>query len=202
MIYKIKGKFFTDFYGSAPAIGAEGILKKWCEDKQNDWLLSWADQIKKKGQNAMEALEQILSVFHRDEKNNPILGAWMLRKCLIVTGQTMFNAQKDKSHPKKNSIPMGINLIDPIHINVFNSKRISSPDNIKTYTVSLTNRSFFKAYEVIKSGTTFEAQIHADEEILSKKHMDMIINKCGLIGVGAFRERFGKFTIEKKELVS
>ena len=189
-----KGRFITDFYGSAPALGAEGILAKWVEDKTNAWLLSWAEQVKKKGQTAIQALEEILSVFHRDNKNNPILGNWMLRKCLIVTGQTIFNAMKDKSHPKRSIIPMAIQLVEPIHINISNGNGIvSKPDGVKTYTVTVKNRSFFKAYEYIKAGSTFETTIYFDEELLSEEHIELLLNKSGSVGVGAFRERFGKF---------
>jgi len=188
-----KAKFVTDFYGSAPAIGAEGILQKWIEDKQNDWLLSWADKIKKKGQTAIDALEQILSVFHRNGGTEPILGNWMLRKCLIVTGQAMFNAQKDKTHPKKVVIPMAITLVEPIHMNLYNGDLVKNPHGVKTYTVTVGNRSFFKAYEVINAGTTFETTMHFDNDLLSDEHIEMILSKCGMIGVGAYRERFGKF---------
>ena len=192
MEIKKKARFITDVYGSTAAIGAEGILQKWVEDKQNAWLLSWAEQIKRKGQTAIQALEEILSVFHRDS-NTPIIGNWMLRRCLINTGQTIFNAMKDKTHPKRNIIPMAIQLVEPIHIKMFNGKLIEKPDGVKTYTVSVKNRSFFKAYELIKAGATFETSIFFDDELLTEEHIKLILNKCGSIGVGAFRERYGKF---------
>lgn len=188
-----KGKFITDFYGSTSALGAKGILEKWIQDKTFKWLLSWAEQIKRKGQTAVDVLEEILSIFHRDKKGNPILGNWMLRRCLVVTGQTIFNAQKDKSHPKKGIIPMAVSLVEPIKINIKNGKLVTRPDGVETYTVTAKNRSFFKAYEYIKEDSTFEAKMYFDDELLSKEHIDEILAKCGSIGVGAFRERFGKF---------
>jgi len=188
-----KGKFITDFYGSAPAIGAAGILQKWIDDKQSAWLLSWAEKVKKRGQTAINALEEILSVFHRNGDTEPILGNWMLRKCLINTGQAIFNAQKDKTHPKKAIIPMAITLVEPLHIQIFNGKLIKDPQGIKTYTVTTKGRSFFKAYEYIKAGATFETIMHFDDDLLKEEHIDKILDKCGLVGVGAYRERFGKF---------
>jgi len=188
-----KARFVTDFYGSAPAVGAEGILQKWIDDKQNDWLLSWADKIKKKGQTAINALEDILSVFHRNGSKEPILGNWMLRKCLTVTGEAIFNAQKDRTHPKKAVIPMAVTLVEPIHINLYNGDLIKEPHAVKTYTVTTKKNSFFKAYEVINAGSTFEAKMYFDDELLSEEHINMILDKAGLVGVGAFRERFGKF---------
>jgi hypothetical protein len=195
MEIKKKGRFVTDFYGSAPAVGAEGILKKWIDDKQTAWLASWAEQVAKKGQTAMDALELNLSIFHRDNSGYPIIGNWMLRRCLIVTGQTIYNAMTDRSQPTKDLIPMAIQLVEPINIELQNGKRIEKPDGVKTYTVSLLKkkRSFFKAYEFIKAGATFEATIFFDEELLSEEHMSLLLEKSGSVGVGAFRERFGKF---------
>lgn len=193
MEIKKEAKFVTDFYGSAPAMGAEGILKKWIDDKQNDWLFSWAEKIKKKGETAIDALETNLSIFHRDKDGCPVIGNWMLRRCLVVTGQTIFNAMKDKTHPKKDIIPMAVSFVDPVHINVFNGKKIKKPDGVETYTVSLKTRSFFTAYEYIKAGATFETTMFFDNELLADEHIEAILNNCGKIGVGAFRERFGKF---------
>lgn len=188
-----KARLVTDFLGSAPAQGAEGILQKWIDDKQTAWLASWAEQVAKKGQTALNVLTEILSIFHRDKENRPIIGNWMLRRCLIVTGQTIWNAMKDKTHPKRNIIPMAIQLVEPIHINVFNGKIIEKPDGIKTFTVSLKNRSFFKAYEFIKAGSTFETEIFFDDELLDKERVEELLSKAGSVGIGAFRERFGKF---------
>lgn len=197
MLVKTEGRFLTDYYGSAPAIGTAGVLEKWIEDKQCDWLLSWGEQIKKKGQDAMKALEDILSIFHRDKDGNPILGNWMFRRCLVKTGEAIFNAQKDKTHPKRKVIPMAISIVEPININIHNGSLVKEPDNIKTYTVSLENgRSFFKAYESINADTTFKAEITFDDELLTKEHIRMILDKCGMIGVGAFRERYGKFKLD------
>jgi hypothetical protein len=192
-----KGKFIADFYGSSPALGAAGILKKWIADTQNKWLLAYCDQVKKKGQSSIEALESIMSIFHRDVDGNPILGNWMLRKCLINTGLAIFNAQKDKTHPKKSIIPMAIQSVTPLHINVENGRKIVKPNGVKTYTVTTTKgattKSFFKAYEYISAGVTFDATITYDEELLSKTNMNLLLSKAGMVGVGAFRERFGKF---------
>jgi hypothetical protein len=190
---QVKGRFVTDFYGSTPAMGATELLKQWIEDKQNAWLLSWADKIKKKGETAAMALEKILSVFHRDEKNQPVLGNWMLRRCLINTGYAIFNAMKDKTQPKRNIIPMAINLVTPIHMNIYNGKVVTKPHGVKTYTVTVKGRSFFCAYEYIKAGTTFDATIYVDESLISQEHFEQLLSKAGLVGVGAYRERFGKF---------
>lgn len=194
MEIKKTAKFVTDFLGSAPAIGAESVISNWIQDKQTKWLESWASQQAKKGENAHQILENILSIFHRNGDGKPILGNWMLRRCLIITGQTIFNAQKDKTHPKKGIIPMAVQLVEPIHINLFfDGKLIERPHGVKTFTVTVKGRSFFKAYEYIKAGSTFEATMFFDDELLGEDHIDLILQKAGSIGVGAFRERYGKF---------
>ncbi len=190
-----KGKFITANCGTQPAVGSQGILERWVQDKQDDALMSFGEQIKKKGENSMDALQKILSVFHRDLDGNPIIGNWMLQRCLIVTAQALFNAMRDKSHPKKAVIPMAITLIEPINITMQNNgKLIKEPDGVRTHTVSLINgRSFFKAYEYINAGATFETTIHFDDELFSEDNIKTVLDKCGSIGLGAYRARFGKF---------
>ena len=191
----LRGKFVTDLYGSAPATGAEELLKKWIDDKQTAWLASWTEKVAKEGQNAIDVLTDILSIFHRDTLGRPIIGNWMLRRCLVVTGQTIFNAQKDRSHPKRDILPMAVQLVEPISINILNGKVLDNPNGIRTYTVSITRpkRSFFKAYEFIQAGTTFETKIYFDDELLTEEQIALLLSKAGSVGLGAFRERFGKF---------
>jgi hypothetical protein len=190
------GKFITDFYGSAPAMGAENILKTWIEDKQDKSILSWSEQIAKKGQTAIQALETNLSILHRDDDGFPVLGSWMMRRCLVVTGQTIFNAQKNKSHPKKDLIPMAFQLVEPYLIHMYTATdniRIEKPQGIITYTVTTKKGSFFKAYERIRAGASFTVSVTIDDEIMQMEHIEKVFAKAGAIGVGAFRERYGKF---------
>ncbi len=194
MEIKKKGKFITDVYGTQPLVGNQGILERWVKDKQDDALMSFGDKIKKKSETSMDALEKILSVFHRDSAGTPIIGNWMMQRCLIVTAQALFNAMKDKSHPKKSVIPMAITLIEPVNIAIENGRPMKEPHGVRTHTVSLASgRSFFKAYEYIESGTTFEVTIHFDDELFSQENIDLVLAKCGSIGLGAYRARFGKF---------
>ena len=118
----------------------------------------------------------------------------MVQRCLIVTSQALFNAMKDKSHPKKAIIPMAITLIEPVNINIHNGKLMKQPDGVRTHTVSLANgRSFFKAYEYIKANTMFEVVMHFDDELFTEENIKHVLDKCGSIGLGAYRARFGKF---------
>ncbi|MCP4976785.1 MAG: hypothetical protein GY931_11540, partial [Maribacter sp.] len=66
------------------------------------------------------------------------------------------------------------------------------PDGVDTYTVTAV-RSFFKAYEYINPETTFDATMHFDDELFTEEQIELVLNKCGGIGLGAFRARFGKF---------
>ena len=214
-----QAKFITDFYGSSPAVGYQGVLERYIEDKIDKELLTFAQQEKKKGATVEDKVAAILSIFHRDEEGRPILGSWMLRKCLMNTAYAIFNAQKDKTHPKKDQIPMAIQLVEPVHINIFKSSNnqtepnrmirdsipqldaLRVPDGVATYTVSISKpkpRSFFKAYEYIKAGAQFRFTVLFDEDLLSLEKMEYLLSKAGQIGVGAFRERFGKFVIVER----
>jgi len=220
-----KAKFITDFYGGAPALGDQNVLQKYIETRIDKGLLSFADQIKKKSDTAESIVAEILSIFHRDDKGNPIIGNWMLKKCLIKTGQSIFNAMKDRTHPKRDIIANAIIEVEPIpYINLYDGnekgngrppfhnrgekifeikdikdidlkEKIIQPSGVRTYTVTVGKRSFFKAYEWIPKGSTFEFMTIFDDSLLSEKHMGMILEKAGRFGVGAFRERFGKFEI-------
>ena len=124
-------------------------------------------------------------------------GNWMFRKCLMVTGCTIFNALKNKSHPKKSIIPMAIQLVEPrlCLLHRPDGSIIERPDSVRTFTVTAKS-SFFKAYEYIKAGTRFEITIFVDDELIAEEHVKTLLSKAGSIGVGAFRERFGKFVFE------
>lgn len=194
MIIEKEGIFITDVYGSAPAMGSGNIVKHWAENDPGKMLTTYAEQKTKKSENALEVMTQILSIFHRDSKGRPFIGPWMLRRCLMMTYGNLFNAMKDKSHPKKTAVDMAIGQITPVDaIYMYNGKPIKKPEGVKAYTVSLKDRSFFKAYEVINAGTKFKAKMEFNEDIMSKDNVQHLLNNCGNTGVGAFRERFGKF---------
>lgn len=190
-----KAKFITDFYGGFPASGALSVVLNWIDDKQAKAILSWAEQTRKKGEEADQALERILSMLHRDVKGYPVIGNWMVRRCLILTGEAIFNAQKNKDHPKKSIIKNAIISVDPIpHISITNGQIVKKPDGIETYCVSPPGKpSFFKAYEYIKAGAEFEFTVQFDDNLMKEEHMKMIVDSAGRFGIGSFRERFGKF---------
>ncbi len=191
-----KAKFITDYYGGAPAIGEEEVLKRYIEEQIDKGLISFLDGIKKKSETIMDKGAEILSVFHRDDEGNPIIGNWMLKKCFIKTGQAIFNAMKDRNHPKRDVIANAIIEVDPIpFVNIFNGSKIKKPMGIRTYTVTVGKKSFFKAYEWIPKGTHFEFATIFDDSLLKPEHMEAILQKAGRFGVGAFRERYGKFEI-------
>lgn len=192
-----KARFITDYYGGEPAAGTLGTVLSWIDDKQSKALLSWADQTKKKGEEADQALIRILSRIRRDKNGHPIIGNWMLKRCFIVTGSALFNAKKNKDHPTRLVIKNAILTVQPIpHISVNNGtgKAIKKPDGIETYAVKPEGKSpFFKAYEYIKAGAEFEFIASFDDNLMAEEHIDMIIRSAGRFGVGSFPERFGKF---------
>ena len=190
--------FLTDFYGSSAAKGYEGVLLGYVTKEQDKGLLSFAEQNLKKSQTIDEMITDILSIFHRDEKGYPIIGAWMVRRCMTETGKAIFNAKTNQDHPIRAKIPMAMQMITPPSINLYrNGKLIKSPDGVKTYAVTINeggkSRSFFKAYEVIQAGVHFDCTMFIDEDLVKEEFIEYWIEKAGMVGVGAFRERFGKF---------
>lgn len=185
-----RGKFVTDFYGSRPALGYEGILRGYVESTSDKALLSMAAQAKKKGEKAIETLERILSVCHRNEEGSPVIGSWMFSRCYMNTCQAFFNARENKSHPKQSQAKMALRAIQPFLVTMKNGKLIKKPDGVSTYAMG---KGFFKAYEYVKSGAEFEVTFDFDPDVLKEEQRDYVMAKMGLVGVGAFRERFGKF---------
>jgi hypothetical protein len=185
-----KGRFTTDFYGSRPSMGYEAILKGYVEQTSDKALLSMAAQVKKKGEKVVEVLERILSVCHRDDKGRPYIGNWMFLACWKKTCITFFNVKENKNHPKQDRAVKAIKLINPREIYMTNGRVIDKPTGVRTYAMG---KGFFKAYEYVKAGAEFEITFDFDSDVLSEEHRDYALSKMGLIGVGAFRERFGKF---------
>lgn len=186
-------KFRRDFAGTQPAIGAEMVVANWITGNENA-LLSFADQIKKKGETAQDAFANILKIHHRNGDGSPYLGGWMIKRCLICTGQGIFNAKKDPTHPKKDIIAKAIQEVTPVEIFLYrNGNKITKHDYVKTFTTTVRGRSFFSAYEFIRAGAEFDCNIIIDDELLEDWHIDKILSKCGDFGAGGFRERYGQF---------
>lgn len=190
-----KARFITDFYGSAPAAGTLKTVLNWIDEVQSKAIMSFAARTQKKGEEADQALERILSIFHRDKNGHPVIGNWMLKRCFIVTGAGLFNAKNNKEHPTRPVIKNAILIVQPIpHISINNGKTVKKPDGIETYAVKPEGKSpFFKAYEYIKAGAEFEFMVSFDDSLMAKEHIEKIVATAGRFGIGAFRERFGKF---------
>jgi len=192
-----KFKTTTKIMGSTPSLGYAGVLEKYITGGSDKNLLSFADQAKKKNQTIEETLNNILSIFHRDEKGNPIIGSWMMKACLKSTFSKIFNAIKNKNHPKQALWDVAIGLVEPLNINLYNGSLVKKPNGVNTYamTVKQGNKatSFFKAYEYINAGITGEVTMTFDEDVISEENINYLLDKSGSVGVGAFRERFGKF---------
>lgn len=194
-----KYKLTTKCLGSAPAKGYAAVLKKYLVDKSDQALLTFAQQNLKKGQEIGEMVEDILSVLHRDDNGYPCVGNWMVKRCLRMTGLAIFNAAKNADHPSKQKIPICVTLLEPYFINFNNGKVVTKPDGVDTYAVTIKDpqtgkaRSFFKAYEYINPGAEIEFTANFDDDLVSEELALYWIQKAGQVGVGAYRERFGKF---------
>lgn len=189
----------TKCYGSTPAKGYLGVLDKYIKDKVDESLLTFAQQNLKKGQEIENMVEDILSIFHRDADGYPCIGNWMVQRSLRNTGLAIFNAAKNPDQPSKQKIPICVTLVEPYLINFVNRKVVTKPDGVDTYAVTITDpktgkaRSFFKAYEYVNRTAQMEITIHFDDDLVTEELALYWIQKAGLVGVGAYRERFGKF---------
>ena len=191
-----KCRFITPFYGTQPASGHLNTVLNWIDDKITEGILSWADQQKKKGEKADEFLVKILSKNWRDENDYPVIGAHQVRCMLIAVGKAIFNAKKNKNHPKQDIIPHSILPVIPMpFISIYNGDIVKTPAGIDTRAVSIRSprKSFFAAYEWVPAGTTFEFTASFDTNLISEENAEEIIKYAGRFGLGGFREQFGKF---------
>ncbi len=201
MKVKVQGLTTTKICGSAPALGYREVLSNYVEKKIDKDLLSFAQQNAKKNANIEDELIKILSLFHRDGKGFPMIGNWMMRKCILNTANAVFNSKKDKDHPAKVRIPYAVQEVATTAINFYNGKVVKKPHGVDTYAMTTRDnstgktKSFFKAYEFINPGMTFDFEVEFDDEIVNKKCVDFLLSKIGRTGVGAYRERFGHFEV-------
>lgn len=196
-----KAETTTKILGTNPCLGMKGALEGYIKENIDKSTLSFFQQDVKKGEEVEDTVLRILSVFHRDEKGFPIMGGWMVKKCLVNTATYIFNASKNKTHPKRELVQnVAIGEVSPVNINLHNGKLIKKHTGIDTYAVTIRDqatgkpRSFFKAYEYIEAGITFDVTMQFDEELFNgEDNINFLLDKCGNTGIGAFRQRFGKF---------
>ncbi len=205
-----KGKFITDFYGGKAYLSGDEIVKNWLES-QSDRLLHPRYRELKSAIGNETKLEDILSVFNTNGNGEPIIGNWMFFECSMTAAKlsgtwSKFTVSADQW---ENSVQF-----TPVHVTLKqNGKLIKEPHGVEVYTISLKRekRSFFKAYQVIKSGAMFECKISFPDDFCttpegkgkdkifkpdpkrSKECVMMVMDKMGDIGLGAYRRRFGKF---------
>jgi len=207
-------KFITDFYGGKSYLPGSQIIKNWLE-AQRDRLLNPKLKELKDALGNEEELEKILCVFNSDSNSYPAIGDWMLFECarnaakLANTwGRFGVSADTWKDYVK----------FSPSTVNLYNGQIIKQAQGVEGYpiTTKIGGRrvSFFKAYQLIRAGATFQFTMSYPEDLCTKiegKGKDKaivpdpekssecakaVISKMGNIGLGAYRIRFGKFIIE------
>jgi len=202
-----KAKFVTDFYGGKGYLSGDVVVQNWLES-QADRLLHPRFRDLKNALGNETKLEEILSVFNVDGNGRPVIGNWMLFECSRGAAKvagiwTKFQVSYDVW---QNSVQF-----TPSHVGLMNGRKITKPDFVEVYTVSLKDRSFFKAYQVIKRGAEFEFRISFPEDLCTKVEgrgkakeilpdeekstacVEAVLDKMASVGLGAYRRRFGKF---------
>jgi hypothetical protein len=203
-----KARFVTKFYGGRPYCQGEEIVEQWLAD-QTDKLAHPRYAELNKAIKSPDKLERILSVFNVNDDGHPIIGNWMLLRCSI-------NAQKLSGTWKKYKVSAdrwrSMVQFTPPFCPLVNGSRLVQPDGVDVYTVTTPKNSFFTAYQLVNSGTKFKFTIHVPDDLceIAVKDADGnvtteadeeqtlacvtdILDKMQIIGLGAFRERYGKF---------
>jgi hypothetical protein len=204
-----KARFVTKYYGGAPYLPGDELVKTWLESQQ-DRLLNPRYRALKDALGNEKKLEEILSVFNTNGDQEPIVGNWMLKRCSM-------NAAKQAGTWSKYQVSQDYwrdsVRFSPEHCTLFRGKKIiTEAESVDVYTVSLKDgRSFFKAYQSISPEAIFRFTIVFPDDLCLKKEgrgkdakmvadikrtkscVNDVLDKMSMIGVGAYRERFGKF---------
>jgi hypothetical protein len=207
-----RGKFVTPFFGSAGYLEGDEIVRGWL-DSRHDVLQHPKMLPVKKAMDSDKELAKMLKVFNTDETASPIIGDWMLFRCSINAAKLAgtwynFKVSKEKWMNSVRFSPMHVTLHDG------DGSKKEEADGMQVFP---TKGSFFTAYQFINAGVTFEFTITiADDLVLvadkvydedSKKSnteyipdfdkmsecVGAVLDKMQMVGLGAFRERFGKF---------
>jgi hypothetical protein len=206
-----KARFNTAFYGGKAYLQGDVIVQRWLESQQDRLLHPRFRELKDAMSNETK-LEGILSVFNVADDGSPIIGNWMLLRCSMAAQKLAgtWNKYKVSADAWKGSISF-----EPSFCHLSNGKPITSPDSVEVYTVTVKDgaksRSFFRAYQIIKAGSEFEFTLNFPDDLCQKiegkgkdkifspdpdstiECVKAILDKMQIVGLGAYRERFGKF---------
>jgi len=205
-----EAKFVTPYFGSTGYLEGDELVNGWLESQHDKLEHPRYLPIKKAMSNDRE-LAKMLKVFNVDETASPIIGDWMLFRCSINAAKMagtwyLYKVSKEKW---MNSV-----RFSPMHVELSNGSKVTEADGIQIFP---TKGSFFTAYQFINAGVTFKFTINVADDLilLADKIVDeetkvktteyipdfdkigecvnAVLDKMQIVGVGAFRERFGKF---------
>jgi len=205
---KKKGKFKTRFYGGQGYLSGDDRVKNWLENQQDKLLNPRYRELKRAASNEAE-LEKILSVFNVDSNGYPCIGNWMLLEC-SKTAQKLANTwgkYQVSGDRWKDSV-----IFSPDLVNLNNGQIVQNADGVDVYNVVPKGKTgFFKAYQHIEIGAEFEFSLFLPEDLCEKVEgrgkdklfvadavkslacANEVLEKMQIIGLGAYRLRFGKF---------
>jgi hypothetical protein len=208
MEFTKKARFTRAFYGGKGYLSGDETVKRWLESQQDKLLHPRFRKLKEAAKNENK-LEDILSVFNTNGNDHPIIGDWMIMECSRNAAKLsntwgQFQVSADLWKGSVQFTPGYIPLTRE-------GKTIESPDFVEVYTVSLKDRSFFKAYQGMKENSEFEFTIHVPDDLCMKpegrgkdkifvadeekttKCVNTVLDRMCMVGLGAYRLRFGKF---------
>lgn len=203
-----QARFKTDYYGSKGYLSGSERVGNWLKSQQ-DRLLHPRFKALKDAVGNETKLEDILSVFNTDTDGLPGIGDWMLLQCSL-------NAQKLANTWGKYQVSADkwrdSVMFSPNFVTLKNGKPIKKPDGVEIYNVVPKGKAgFFKAYQYVNTGAEFEFTIFAPDDLCEKVEgrgkdkifvadpektktcIEDVLDKMAMIGLGAYRLRFGKF---------
>ena len=205
------GKLVVPVFGSKGYLEGDELVRGWL-DSQIDGALEHPRYLPVvKAMESEKKLAEMLKCFNVDADGSPIIGDWMLYRCSINAAKLAGTWYKYKVSKEKW---MSSVRFSPIHVSLNNGNAIKEPDGVEVFP---TKGKFFTAYQFIKAGATFTFTITvADDLILTPNSykdeetgkqiteyipdfdkiaecVDAVLEKMQIVGIGAFRERFGKF---------
>ena len=206
------GKFKVPYFGGLPYLSGDKIVRLWLKAQGNKLLHPRYKELVAAIDNE-EALEKMLKVFNVDEHGYPVIPTHQLFECSRNAARLAGIWYKYKVSNEGWSTSI---LLEPINCSLTNGKLIKAPDGVDVRTVTTkVNRktvSFFTAYQYINAGATFDMKLSFPEDLVTKvtkvKNADtiyepdpeksqecanMVLDKMGSVGLGAFRSRYGKF---------
>lgn len=194
--------------GGQPYMSGNKLVKSWLETTANK-LNNPNHEKLQKAMKVDSKLEEMLKVFNVDNKGYPVIKAHMLFRCSLNAAKLVdtWNKYKVSAERWKSLV-----RFTPEDCSLFNGKQLKTADGVMTVPISPKGKpSFFASYQTVNEGTTFTFKIIVSDSLCqkasgkgkekimdadlpqTKKCVNEVLDMMCLVGVGAYRDKYGKF---------